>query len=163
MKKFLIAATLLMAGNTLTAMASDKVAGAGPNPYSDCGIGAALFTDTKWAAVTSNVIWDIGTTAVTSATMSPQTCNGKSMKVAAFIKDTYEQLVEETATGEGAHLTAVLQLAGCSAAQLPQAASTLRDAVGVVVSQDGYSAMPSMEKAFQVYSAVDQSATVCNI
>ena len=37
------------------------------NPYTDCGIGAALFPNTNWAAVTSNVIWDAGTTAVTDS------------------------------------------------------------------------------------------------
>src|SRR5688572_5993856 len=49
------------------APAASKAPGAGPNPFSDCGIGAALFPKTGWAAVTSNVIWDIGTTALTSA------------------------------------------------------------------------------------------------
>ena len=46
------------------------------NPYVDCGIGAALFPNTDWAAVTSNVIWDAGTTALISATASEDTCSG---------------------------------------------------------------------------------------
>ncbi|MBI3771765.1 MAG: hypothetical protein HY272_03590 [Gammaproteobacteria bacterium] len=41
------------------------------NPWLDCGIGAMIFTETKWAAVTSNVIWDLGTTAVTSGASTP--------------------------------------------------------------------------------------------
>ena len=46
------------------------------NPYTDCGIGAALFPNTNWAAVTSNATWDAGTTAVISATASEDTCSG---------------------------------------------------------------------------------------
>ena len=89
-----------------------KVAGSGPNPYSDCGIGAALFTETKWAAVTSNVIWDLGITAITSATASPETCSGKKVETAQFIIDNYDNLAEETAKGQGTHLIAMLGLRG---------------------------------------------------
>ena len=45
--------------STVTVAEANKTAGSGPNPYTDCGIGAALFSDTHWAAVTSNVIWDL--------------------------------------------------------------------------------------------------------
>ncbi len=62
--------TLAVCAASLNVNAANKAPGSGPNPFSDCGIGAALFKDTKWAAVSSNVIWDIGTTAVTSATAS---------------------------------------------------------------------------------------------
>src|SRR5258708_18836019 len=95
---------------TSSALADDasKAPGSGPNPYTDCGIGAALFSDTKWAAVTSNVIWDLGTTAVISATASPQTCQGKKVAPARFIDATYPSLPEEPPPGHGEHLTPVL-------------------------------------------------------
>ena len=66
----------MLAASPLSMAQADVKAkpGSGPNPFSDCGIGAALFPDTSWAAVTSNITWDIGTTALTSATMSPGTC-----------------------------------------------------------------------------------------
>jgi hypothetical protein len=106
----LVAVVALSATFTSNLYAADKAAGSGPNPYSDCGIGAALFTENKTLAVTSNVIWDIGTTAVTSATASPETCNGKKVAVATFILESYDQLTEDTARGEGEHLTTLLQL-----------------------------------------------------
>ena len=53
---------------TATKPADPKAPGSGPNPYTDCGIGAALFPNTHWAAATSNVIFDLGITAITSAT-----------------------------------------------------------------------------------------------
>ena len=88
----LFAAMPMLTTMAPTAHAADAP-GSGPNPFSDCGIGAALFPETKWAAVTSNVIWDVGTTAVASATMSPQTCSGKQAKTAAFIYHTYDSLI----------------------------------------------------------------------
>ncbi len=106
----LVAVVALSATFTSNLYAADKAAGSGPNPYSDCGIGAALFTENKTLAVTSNVIWDIGTTAVTSATASPETCSGKKVAVATFILESYDQLTEDTARGEGEHLTTLLQL-----------------------------------------------------
>jgi hypothetical protein len=106
----LVAVVAISATFTSNLYAADKAVGSGPNPYSDCGIGAALFTENKTLAVTSNVIWDIGTTAVTSATASPETCNGKKVAVATFILESYDQLTEDTARGEGEHLTTLLQL-----------------------------------------------------
>jgi hypothetical protein len=64
------------------AATADKTPGTGPSPYTDCGIGAALFKETDWAAISSNVIWDLGSTALTSATMSPETCSKQKVKVA---------------------------------------------------------------------------------
>jgi hypothetical protein len=106
----LVAVVAVSATFTSNLYAADKAVGSGPNPYSDCGIGAALFTENKTLAVTSNVIWDLGTTAVTSATASPETCNGKKVAVATFILESYDQLAEDTARGEGEHLTTLLQL-----------------------------------------------------
>ncbi|MCC5879985.1 MAG: DUF3015 domain-containing protein, partial [Idiomarina sp.] len=40
------------------------------NPWQHCGIGAMIFDDNTTAAAVSNVIWDSGTTAFTSATAS---------------------------------------------------------------------------------------------
>ena len=89
MNKLSCIALTLFAGISIApvSMANDQ-AGSGPNPFTDCGIGAALFPDTHWAAVTSNVIWDVGTTALTSATASPETCSGAKVEAAMFINET---------------------------------------------------------------------------
>lgn len=140
-----------------TALAADAP-GSGPNPFTDCGIGAALFPDTHWAAVSSNVIWDIGTTAVTSATLSPQTCSGKRVKTALFIRDNQQQLVEQFARGQGAHVTAVMEMFECNATQSQAAIGAARAAIGNVVGAPGYSAQPQLQQAGQVYNTIEQAA-----
>lgn len=134
---------------------ASKAPGTGPNPFSDCGIGAALFSNTKWAAVTSNVIWDVGTTAVTSATASPQTCNGKQVAAAMFINDTYEKLVEETARGEGEHLTSLLNIFECGGNRQPFAIEATRGEMADVVAQPGYASQDRTQKASRFYDAVE--------
>jgi len=160
-KQLLLSASLAAAalGTCTPAFAEDKAPGSGPNPFSDCGIGAALFSETKWAAVTSNVIWDVGTTAVTSATMSPQTCSGKKVVAALFIRDTYDKLAEETASGQGEHLTTALTLFGCGAHQQAAAAQQVRGAMGRAVSAPGYVDRPSIDKAAGFYSIVETAAS----
>ncbi|MDE2594247.1 MAG: DUF3015 family protein [Burkholderiales bacterium] len=134
---------------------TDKTPGSGPNPFTDCGIGAALFPNTHWAALTSNVVWDLGITALTSATASPQTCQGKKVVAAVFIRDTYEQLAEQTAQGSGEHLATVLNIMGCQAANQQAAALSTREAMSSVIAAPGYAELPRLEKAAQFYGAVD--------
>ena len=146
------------AGGAVAADAS-KAPGSGPSPYSDCGIGAALFSETKWAAVTSNVIWDLGTTAVISATASPQTCSGKKVAAARFINTTYAALAEETAAGRGEHLTAVLDILGCKSEQRPAAVSMIRYNMGQTVAKPRYLKQTHLEKAGDFYQIIDTAVT----
>ncbi len=131
-----------------------------PNPWVDCGIGAMLFTDTHWAAVASNIVWDMGITATTSATASPNTCQSTrvQMQAALFINGTYESLAEETAAGRGEHLTALLNIYGCGAGNQPAATRQIRSAMGQAVSSAGYAAQTHDEKAAALFMIVDQTA-----
>ena len=138
-------------------MAVSSAPASAVNPYSDCGIGAAIFTETHWAAAISNVIWDLGSTAITSATASPETCSGADVETAMFINDTYETLVEETARGEGAHLSTVLSMAGCSASEQAQAATLVRSGMADVIAADGYATAPQIEKSSAFYTVVEGS------
>lgn len=148
--------TALLAMTQAPAFAEgSKAPGSGPNPFSDCGIGAALFSDTKWAAVTSNVIWDVGTTAVTSATASPETCSGKQVAAAAFINNTYEELAEQTARGEGEHLSALMNIFECGATQQGRAISATREAMAEVVAQPHYATQDRTQKASRFYEVVN--------
>lgn len=160
MKKYLVSTMIVAVGLTASTGAlaqSDKPSGSGPNPFSDCGVGAALFPETKWAAVTSNIIWDIGITAVVSATSSPQTCSGKRVVAAAFINATYEKLAEETAAGSGEHLTAVLNILECKAANRDSAALSIRTAMSAAVSAPEYVNQARVEKASAMYNIVENS------
>jgi hypothetical protein len=158
-RKTLIVGALAALSAVAAQAADTKAPGSGPNPFTDCGIGAALFPTVGWAAVTSNVIWDVGTTAVISATASPQTCQGKKVAAALFIRDTFERLAEETAQGQGEHLATVLNLFECGAAQQTAAAEATRATMGAVVSQPGYEALPRLDKAARFYNAVELAAS----
>ena len=65
-----VVAIILLAALPMTGMAQKKKE---LNPWIDCGIGAMIFTETNWAAVISNVIWDLGTTAVISGNSTDTT------------------------------------------------------------------------------------------
>lgn len=164
-RKLLLAASFAAFGvlASTAALAEDKPAdktpGSGPNPWADCGIGASIFTETKWAAVTSNIIWDLGITAITSATSSPQTCNGKKMAAALFINDTYERLAEETATGRGEHLTTVLNLFECPGSRHAEAAHQIRNAMGMSVSNPDYTDRSRVQKASGFYSIIETAVS----
>lgn len=154
-----------------TAMASDDVAnedqaatqpqpqqqqgvGSGPNPFSDCGIGAALFPRHRVPAVTSNVIWDIGTTAVTSATASPETCSGREVQAAAFILDSYDQLAEETARGAGEHITALLNLMGVAEQDRVAVIGNVRASMVQRLADRGYASAEKVQKSSAFYDSL---------
>jgi hypothetical protein len=139
--------------------AETKKAGTGPNPYRDCGIGAALFPDTNWAAVSSNVIWDVGTTAVTSATMSADTCNGNEVVAAEFILNTYDNLIEETAQGQGEHLATILNIYGCNTDQQPMIVNDIRTKAAADISSEAFAELNDVEKASRLYENIQSTVS----
>lgn len=139
-----------------SAIADDaKAAGSGPSPFVDCGIGAALFPNTEWAAITSNVIWDIGTTAVISATSSPETCQGAPAQAANFINNAYDNVLEDTARGDGEYLVALLEIYGCSSAVQGDVVAAIRADIGANVEADGYATMSTVEKAELYFNVIN--------
>lgn len=141
----------------LSAPADDKKpTGSGPNPFTDCGIGAALFPNTHWAAISSNVIWDIGITGITSATASPETCNDNSkVEAAKFINETYPSIIEDTARGQGEHLTTTLSMLGCHTDVQPALIDSVRADVRALIADPNYATQSRLEKASAYYSALD--------
>jgi hypothetical protein len=127
------------------------------NPWTDCGIGAMLFDETKWAAVISNVIWDYGLTATTSAVSSKHTCEGKKVVAALFINETYENLAEETATGSGSHVDAVLNILGCSNAAQPAILASVRSDFSNHVLSASYAEQSASEKAQAYYFLLEKT------
>ncbi|MFT6418112.1 MAG: hypothetical protein ACJA1K_000375 [Cognaticolwellia sp.] len=148
--------------SSLNVLAADKTPGSGPNPFSDCGIGAALFKDTKWAAVTSNVIWDIGTTAVTSATASPETCTGANVIAAKFIIDNYDNIVEEIAEGSGDHLASMYGVLGCDDSVQTEVTTNIRNGMVQAINQADYQEQNLVQKSSALYSIVNNSTVVGN-
>ena len=156
MKKLLLTMAIFMMPLSI-ASAQDKVQGSGPNPYTDCGIGAAIFQDLYWAAATSNVIWDLGTTAITSAVASPETCNAKKMETASLILETLPELEKDVATGEGAYIVALADTMDCSS-KAETVAADMRAYYGSVVSNASYGSKTEAERAMDMYSAARDAA-----
>ncbi|MBD3647579.1 MAG: DUF3015 family protein [Pseudomonadales bacterium] len=147
---------LMMIGSSHALAAGE--AGSGPNPYSDCGIGAALFKHDV-AATISNVIWDLGTTAVISATASPETCSGKEATTARLIYEAYPNFEDETAKGEGEHLVAMLNVLACSQDAHDAIISGIRQDFGNVLLQEGYTTKSRLEKSEAYYHIVMEQAS----
>ena len=157
--KLLISGVLagILVSSTSLVFSQEKEAGSGPNPFTDCGIGGAIFPETGWAAATSNIIWDAGTTGITSATVSPESCNGKKVEAAQFIIDNYNNLAEEAAQGEGEHLTAVLSVFGCAVSSHNTVISSVRTDMGKSVSEQSYTDQDLVEKASNFYSIINSA------
>lgn len=128
------------------------------NPYVDCGIGAALFPETNWAAVSSNVIWDLGSTAITSATSSPNTCSHKNNVAAIYIRDTYAQIIEESVKGDNKHLTAALDILECGVSH-QEATQKVRAEVGGFISAKDYQTKDHLDKSSDLFNAI---TSACN-
>jgi hypothetical protein len=126
------------------------------NPWVDCGIGAMLFDETKWAAVTSNIIWDWGITATTSAVSSRHTCEGKQVMAALFIDRTFAQIEEQTVIGRGEHLAAMLDTVGCDAGSHDAIVQSMRSEFANVVADPSYATKSRSDKAQQYYFMLDQ-------
>jgi Protein of unknown function (DUF3015) len=155
-----LAVLLLLAALPMTGMAQKKKE---LNPWIDCGIGAMIFTETTWAAVVSNVIWDLGTTAVTSDQSSQNTCNSKKAQTAMYIGVNYASLSEETAKGDGKHLRTMLGMMGCEATQQSSIIGSVRSQFGRELQSADYAVKTSVAKAEDFYNIVQGSAGQCRI
>ena len=155
LKKLVDVSILCLAVPSISAAEDMKL-----NPWVDCGIGAMIFSDTAWAAVSSNIIWDLGTTAVTSAYGSVNTCEGsRVVKAALFINETYANLEEETAQGEGQHMTAMLNIMGCEGAAHAGIITAVRADFAAEVAQADYAQKTDLAKAQAYYNNVVSKAT----
>jgi len=115
MKKTIISAFMasVLSMATMTSVVAEEVTMKKLNPWQDCGIGAMVFPSNGAAAAISNIIWDLGTTAVLTNVSSQESCNGDQAKTAMFIEATLPVLEQEVAAGEGEYVTAMLELRGC--------------------------------------------------
>jgi hypothetical protein len=158
MKKLILLAAL--AALPVMSHAESKTQGSGPSPYVECGIGAALFPETHWAAVTSNVIWDLGSTAITSALSSPETCNGKKVKTATLILETLDGMEKDLAVGGGQYTTALADTVGIPDAERATFLAQLREDYARVLALPGYADASKPQRATDLYASVKHAASV---
>lgn len=136
---------------------------ASANPWTECGLGGAIasFLPAEKAAAgkavasVTNIIWDLGTTATTSAVSTPDLCANKAVAAAKFINDTYASLETETAKGEGQNLSALMDIAGVEASARGAIVASLR--TGLANELAVGAAKSDVEKA-QAFYAVFMAA-----
>jgi hypothetical protein len=126
-----VASTVLLAN---TAFAAEKAKGI--NPWTECGIGAIIFDDNHAAAAISNIIWDLGTTAVSSKISSEESCDGVKARTAQFIQDNYNQVIEETSQGSGEHLAAMLDMLDVDSEQQAEVVTAIRSDISSKIAAD---------------------------
>lgn len=128
-----------------------SVSFSGPSPYADCGIGQIW--DNKFAASSSNLIWDLGATALTSATSSPETCKGHKVQTAKLILETLPELEKDVALGEGKYLVALAEVMGCDKTLQGKINRNLRTFYADTVNDKAYGNKAVMERATDMYNS----------
>ena len=96
MKKMYLLIFLALLVPSLSFAEKGKI-GTGPSPYTDCGIGSTF--DNKAGASSSNAIWDLGSTAITSAASSPEMCRDRKAESAKLILETLPELEKKCCLG----------------------------------------------------------------
>lgn len=152
MRKLIVAAALV-AGVAFSPAAQARDFG---QIYTQCGLGGLIAGSVPWLAVITNITWDLGTTAISSEATTPEACHGGKAQTAAFINDSAPQLEQDLARGQGAHLTALLELSGCSKEAQPAITSALRlDLAGALAAPGAAtrSRYQQAEALFDLYTA----------
>lgn len=129
--------------------------------YTDCGIGGVIFSETSWAAVSSNIIWDFGTTAAISDASSAENCKGGKAQTAAYVFHSYAQLEQDLARGQGEHLDTLMASAGCSAAAQPQVMGALRTGLAARVASPGYATASRDDNVRAMLNTLDTQVGAC--
>lgn len=149
-KKVLIAAGLFATALAMPAQANDKHQRDFGDILGECGLGAMLFPDDRTIAIITNITWDLGTTAVSSNSSSAGTCKGGTVEAAKLVIQSYPELENDFAAGEGEHLAALMSVANCSDSAIPALRADFAD----VVSADGYAGKSQLDKAEAMYGVV---------
>ncbi len=97
------------------------------NPWQECGVGAMVFPNNGAASAISNIVWDLGTTAVSSALSSPDQCQGSTIQVAAFVARGYDHISRETVVGDGEYLRTLMDGLNCDPAIQAALLADVRD------------------------------------
>ena len=111
------------------------------------GIANDAAATTPVAAAVSNIIWDLGTTAVSSNISSADSCEGGKAKVAAFIGKSYDNLELEIASGEGKYIDTLLTMT-------TKNISDIRAEFAKVVASNEYSELNKVEKVEKLYNII---------
>lgn len=161
MKKIKLILSMVAAltlATSLNAKSSDKSFG---EIYTDCGIGGLLTAPIPSGAghdilaVVSNVVFDLGTTAISSNVSSVDTCaSGKHEKVATFINHSYEELEKDLAKGEGEYLDTLVSMAKPDNVDEKSYKNELRNNFSNIVASSDYEKLNQYQKSEKLYNVV---------
>lgn len=140
-------------GTTTTALAQERTLA---QALTECGIGAIISPSNETIAITTNVTWDLGTTAVSSNVSSADTCKGGTKKVAQLIQHAYPQLTADIAKGQGENLEALTLAAQCDHSASAQFKTQVRYQFGQVAAQA--QGKTQMDKNEALYGIVQNTA-----
>jgi len=122
--------------------------------YVECGLGALIAPRTPAVAVITNIIWDLGTTAIISNASSPESCKGGKSETASFIYESYDLIEIDLASGGGQHLEMLATLVDMDASQRDGFLSGLREDFTNYVAQTDYNTQNRFEKSQALFDMV---------
>lgn len=153
---------VLLAGLLVTSLVpttvSAKSAKSFAEIYTDCGLGGAVGslvdgTAGDIFAVVTNIAWDLGTTASTSALTTPETCTNNTALTASLINQGYNKLEKELALGNGQYVEALASLNKTADQTDAQYISSLRSDFSTIVAKNDYSSASHFEKAEKLFNS----------
>lgn len=133
------------------------------NALEECGIGAVFFPSNKTAAIVSNIIWDLGTTAASSQSSSPSSCAGTEATAALFINKTYPVLEEQFVKGGGTHVTALLDILECDQSAQQGVINNVQSGLTASFSDASFATDTEFNKAKKITALIDQASASCNV
>lgn len=125
--------------------------------YTECGLGAMIAPNNEAVAAVTNVTWDLGTTAISSNVLSPETCKGGSAQTAAMIYQAYPSIQTDLAKGQGEHLSALLTLAGCDEQKHVSVSASMRQSLAQQLELANVTHYEQAESLFQLVEEHTQS------
>jgi Protein of unknown function (DUF3015) len=154
MKKAIALATVGVASLLVSAQASAREFA---DIYTECGLGAMIAPKNAAVAAVTNVTWDLGTTAISSNISSADSCQGGKAKTAAYIFQSYAQLEQNLAQGQGEHLSALMAVAGCSANAKDAVATSLRNGLADRARHVGFKGENRFEQSKAIFDGLARS------
>lgn len=165
MKSIKIRSSIIALSSALTFSATSVSAEEGTtveNAFAQCGIGAAIFTKNETAAIISNIIWDLGTTALSSQTSSPDSCSGAQTTAALFINETYPVLEEQFVKGGGSHVAALMNIMQCETSATASVVSSVQSELASSLNSKEFAGSSDHDKAVAMGAMVDRAMASCN-
>lgn len=137
---------LLVGGLSTNAMAG--------NLWMDCGIGHWIAGSSLngFPALSTNMTWDLGTTATLSQVTTPGSCSGPFHSAARFIQMSYPMIEQDTALGGGEHLYAALDYFDCSVDTNNKVITNMRSDLYDFVTDRRYANLSNSQKAEKYYN-----------